>query len=44
MAVKKKERLRVNPDPTILLEQGDELVLIGTAEAEKLFIKKYPLE
>ncbi len=42
VAVKRKEATLINPDPTIRLAPGDELVLIGTAEAEKLFTEKYP--
>jgi Trk K+ transport system NAD-binding subunit len=42
VAVKKGEDLIINPDPAIILEKGDELVLIGTASSEKLFIEKYP--
>ncbi|MEA2059015.1 MAG: NAD-binding protein [Thermodesulfobacteriota bacterium] len=42
VAVKKEETLIINPDPAIVLEKGDELVLIGTAGAEKTFIEKYP--
>lgn len=42
VAVKKNENLIINPDPSIVLEKGDELVLIGTARSEKMFIEKYP--
>lgn len=42
VAVKKGDRLAINPDPAIVLEKGDELVLIGNAQAEKLFTEKYP--
>ncbi len=42
VAVKKGDRLTINPDPAIVLEKGDELVLIGNARAEKLFTEKYP--
>ncbi|MFO7715608.1 potassium channel family protein [Desulfosarcina sp.] len=42
VAVKRKEELMINPDPAIVLERGDELVLIGSAESEKKFIEKYP--
>jgi K+/H+ antiporter YhaU regulatory subunit KhtT len=42
VAVKKGDHLVINPDPAIVLEKGDELVLIGNADAEKLFIEKYP--
>jgi Trk K+ transport system NAD-binding subunit len=42
VAVKKGDDLNINPDPAIVLKKGDELVLIGNAQAEKLFTEKYP--
>lgn len=42
VAIKRKEELITNPDPAVILEPEDELVLIGTAESEKLFAEKYP--
>jgi len=42
VAVRRKGQSIINPDPTIVLEQGDELVLIGTAESEKMFTEQYP--
>jgi len=44
MAVKRSGELIVNPDPAIVLEKGDELLLIGPAEAEKAFMEMYPPE
>jgi Trk K+ transport system NAD-binding subunit len=41
VAVKREEKLIINPDPAIVLEKEDELVLIGTAGSEKMFIEKY---
>ncbi len=41
IAVKRGERLMVNPDPKIILEKNDELILIGPEEAEKRFNEKY---
>ncbi len=41
VAVSRDGKLILNPDPFIPLEVNDELVLIGTAEAEKLFMGKY---
>jgi len=41
VAVQRKHELIVNPDPSIVLKRGDELVLIGSAESEKLFTEKY---
>ncbi len=43
VAVRKKGQSIINPDPTIVLEPGDELVLIGTAESEKMFTEQYPV-
>ncbi|ABW65971.1 potassium channel family protein [Desulfosudis oleivorans] len=42
MAVKRAGELIVNPDPAIVLEAGDELLLIGLTEAEKTFMERYP--
>jgi len=43
VAVKRKGELLINPNPAIVLEQGDELVLIGSAESENRFREIYPL-
>jgi len=43
VAVKQKGELMINPDPAIILEKDDELVLIGTALSEKSFMEKYPI-
>ncbi len=42
VAVKRGEELFVNPDPAIVLQPGDALVLIGTVASEKRFAEKYP--
>jgi Trk K+ transport system NAD-binding subunit len=42
VAVKRQDDMMINPDPAIVLRKGDELVLIGSAEAEKTFVEKYP--
>jgi Trk K+ transport system NAD-binding subunit len=42
VAVKRQETLNMNPDPEMMLGETDELVLIGTANAEKSFMEKYP--
>jgi Trk K+ transport system NAD-binding subunit len=42
VAVKRGDELMINPNPKIVLKHGDELVLIGSAESEKLFNEKYP--
>jgi K+/H+ antiporter YhaU regulatory subunit KhtT len=41
VAVRREGQSIINPDPSIVLEQGDELVLIGTAESEKIFTEHY---
>jgi Trk K+ transport system NAD-binding subunit len=35
-------RLEINPDPNTLLASGDEMIVIGTADAEKCFMQRYP--
>ena len=35
-------KLTLNPDPDLRLAGNDVLILIGTGEAEKLFITQYP--
>ena len=42
VAVKRGEDIDINPDPTVPLKQGEELVLIGSADAEKLYNELYP--
>jgi Trk K+ transport system NAD-binding subunit len=42
IAIKRNERMMINPEPATVLEKGDELILIGTAEAEKKFAENYP--
>ena len=41
IAVRSKGEIQVPPDPRATLLDEDELILIGTAEAEKLFMTKY---
>jgi Trk K+ transport system NAD-binding subunit len=41
IAIKRKNELMINPDPKIVLEKDDELILIGSEEAEKSFNEKY---
>ncbi len=41
VAIKSGEQMDINPLPEVILNSGDELILIGTAEAEKLFIELY---
>jgi K+/H+ antiporter YhaU regulatory subunit KhtT len=42
IAIQRGEQMRLNPDPEMRLAVNDELILIGTGEAEKLFIPQYP--
>lgn len=35
IAIRRKNNLKIGPDPNLRLENGDEMVLIGTGEAEK---------
>jgi len=42
IAIQRGEQMRLNPDPDQRLAASDELILIGTGEAEKLFITQYP--
>lgn len=41
VAVQSGERMLVNPDPERRLEAGEEVVLIGDADAEKRFFERY---
>jgi Trk K+ transport system NAD-binding subunit len=41
IAVRSHGKMRVPPDPQMELAEDDELILIGTAEAEKLFMERY---
>lgn len=41
IAITREGNKILNPDPFIPLEENDELILIGTAEAEKHFMEKY---
>ena len=41
IAINTQGKLTINPDPSIPLGKNDEMVLIGTADAEKRFIEKY---
>jgi len=41
VAIKSDGDLAVGPDPTLPLLEGDELILIGTTEAEKRFAETY---
>jgi len=41
IAINTQGKLIINPDPSIPLGKNDEMVVIGTADAEKRFIEKY---
>ncbi|MBU0462379.1 MAG: NAD-binding protein [Proteobacteria bacterium] len=41
IAIGKKNKLNINPEPSILLRKHDEMVLIGTSEAEKRLMDIY---
>lgn len=41
IAIKTKDNLQVNPDPSTVLPDGAEIILIGTVEAENRFFKEY---
>ncbi|MFY9940700.1 MAG: NAD-binding protein [Desulfobacterales bacterium] len=41
IAVKREDRVMINPDPQMVLEKNDELILIGSEEAEKRFNENY---
>lgn len=43
VAVKRNGKLIINPEPDMKLDESDELVLIGTAQSERAFMKKYPV-
>ena len=41
IAIRRENKLKINPDPSLLLENGDEMVLIGTSDAEKRLLTIY---
>ncbi|WP_073094902.1 potassium channel family protein [Cyclobacterium lianum] len=41
ISIKKKAKMIVNPEPDSIIEKGDEIILIGTAEAENTFFRKF---
>ncbi|MBU0990065.1 MAG: TrkA C-terminal domain-containing protein, partial [Proteobacteria bacterium] len=41
IAINRGGELNIGPDPSIPLRVNDELILIGTADAEKLFFESY---
>jgi Trk K+ transport system NAD-binding subunit len=41
VAIRSGKEMSINPAPDAVFKRGDELILIGTAEAEKLFIESF---
>lgn len=41
IAIGRKNKLNINPEPSILFEEHDEMVLIGTSDAEKCLMEIY---
>ncbi len=41
VAIKSAEGTTINPPPNAILQEGDQLILIGTPEAEKQFLERY---
>lgn len=42
IAINADGHMHLNPDPSVRLRAGDELILIGTSEAEESFARRYP--
>ncbi|TWI65800.1 Trk K+ transport system NAD-binding subunit [Desulfobotulus alkaliphilus] len=42
IAMVQGDLMDINPDPMKIIERGTELILMGTAEAESLFMRRYP--
>jgi hypothetical protein len=34
--------MTLNPDASVVLREGDELILIGSPDAETAFVRRYP--
>ncbi len=43
VAMQRDGNIRANPDPDMPFEDGDELIIIGSQEAEQGFLQRYPL-
>ena len=41
IAIRRDNKLEINPEPSLLLEEDDEMVLIGTSDAEKRLLAMY---
>jgi Trk K+ transport system NAD-binding subunit len=44
VAIRSNDTMNINPDPSVRLSKNDELILIGTDDAEKIFMKSFPLD
>jgi voltage-gated potassium channel len=44
VALRTKDKLTINPEPTTILDRGAEIILIGTPEAEQRFMQLYGAE
>ncbi len=42
IAIESDGHVTLNPDPSVQLGEGDELILIGTSDAEATFVRRYP--
>ena len=42
IAINTDGHMHLNPDPSVRLRAGEELILIGTSEAEESFVRRYP--
>ena len=42
IAINRKNNLNINLEPSLLLEEDDEMVLIGTSDSEKSLMESYP--
>jgi K+/H+ antiporter YhaU regulatory subunit KhtT len=43
IAINTQGKLNINPNPLIPLGKNDEMILIGTADAEKRFFESYSI-
>ncbi len=44
IGIKDGKNTHLNPDPTIVLNQGNELIIICTDESHKQFLRRYPVK
>jgi len=42
IAINTDGHMHLNPDPSVRLRAGEELILIGTSEAEESFVRRFP--